>query len=116
MKVYLIKLKDFPIYVGNKNPSYALMTDKNIASNQAYDKTKGWNSSISDVIFQNQPDNPPHWFVPREKAKIWNNPSMIKRIRSYVSEEGGASTFSQYIVETDDNGTITETPLDIFCT
>jgi hypothetical protein len=103
MKIFLIRLKNFPeLYVGKKNTSYAISSDEHL--NRGSD-------TAEEAITHN--GNIPHWFASKDKAKIWTKPTPIIWLRSYASDKD-EDTFSQYIVEIDDNGTITEVPLDNF--
>lgn len=102
MKVYLVRLKDYPeIYVGKKNVSYAFHSDHMIAEN---------NIPIESSFL-----------VPKAKAKIWQESGRIKWLHSYCgkyydykSQQECQSTFSRYEVEIDDNGKLSWMPLDEF--
>lgn len=117
MKVFLIRLKNSSNsckwYIGKRSPSYALSSDEDININRTatYYTERGRKVSAYDVLMQNNLEqNPPYWFVKRERAKVWVD---AKALRSFVNHYNKGKTHSEYEVEIDDGKVIT-IPLDEF--
>jgi hypothetical protein len=104
MKIFLVRLKNHPeLYVGKKSVSYAFKSDNFLKESK-------------DGI-----DEDCYHFVPRAKAKIWDNDKNLKWLHSYCGkyysdklERDVMSTFSEYEVEIDDNGKISWVSFDEF--
>lgn len=93
MKTFLIQIKEHPcLYVGKKNPTYALTSDKAIKNGMIIDPTA-------------------HWFAPRHKAKIWTDPLQL---RNFVNRYNKGETHNHYNVEIDNNGKLSQISLDDF--
>ena len=77
MQIYLIRLKDHPtVYVGKQNPTYAIRGDSDDRPLQL------------DA----------HWYVPRQKAKLFSRRTAIKQ---FVNRYNKGDTFSKFEVEID---------------
>jgi len=113
MKIYLIRLKDFPFYVGKQNPSYAMTSDLLLNIKRDDNMQRGRPYSEEEIIFNGPVHSRARWFVEREKAKIFTTVSSVRTLRTRGRgnyEEN--PTFSRYVLEIDDNGVIEEIPLD----
>jgi hypothetical protein len=93
MTFYTIRLKRYPhLYVGKKNPYYALTSDASIQKLLR----DSWPKTIDEAL---QIDA--YWFVHEERAKVWTNLTSLKRFLSYCAgkdDDGNRNplVFSEY--------------------
>ena len=103
----MIKLKNHPIYIGKQSPSYGIVCDQIIENRIQHFAPQI--ITADDVLMLNQ-DHLPCWYVTKRKAKLWTNPSEMPA----SDKPDPIITFSQFVIETDFNGVISEIPMDQF--
>lgn len=113
MTFYTIRLKQRPnLFIGKTSSTYALCTDQELADKvEWYKHTRNTDFTPIEVIFQLQENNPPHWFVPEERAKVWTTIRAIKHFTSYVKCKDRDNTFNEYEIVVNGSEII---PLDKF--
>ena len=114
MIFYMIRVKHTEHYVGKNHPTYALHTDQSIQANIDWFKAKrDVKRSAKDILFQNDHDNPPYWFAPQKRAKVWTGVTEIKRFLGRCRSKK-SDTFKRYEIEIVENGKETVMHLEQF--
>lgn len=111
---YMLRLKCRPdLYVGKKNPTYAVKTDQRITANiQWYLEQRNEVLVARNVLLQRDESNPPYWFVPKTRAKVWSGVTGVRRFIGRCRSEA-TDTFSEYeIEETHPKSGVAVMPLD----
>jgi Leu/Phe-tRNA-protein transferase len=106
MKFFTIRLKPegCGLYIGKSCITYGIQSDQCLAQRIAAQPS--WGATPWLHLMQNRPEDPPFWFVPEKRAKVWTEAKHVKRILApdtYLKEYPD-STFSMYEVVVMENG------------